>query len=198
MVVEVLKVDELPLVLKQLVVLGNVLHQDVVGQVDGSLNVAVVRPGHGSLDGLVGPCNQTLVPLNVVGNVSSGGRVPQGVLVENPEAFVDGLALLLDLGVDARQLLVQLMPVVQILRLSQSSCVWEGLSLVNSSADLQILLYLSFFQGVVFARAYVEHQLVPVKKIIHFISDNQNVLSVGSDLGANRVIGQSLFESVVI
>ena len=43
MSVEELEVDELPLLLEELVVLGNVLHQDVVGQVNRSLNVAVIR-----------------------------------------------------------------------------------------------------------------------------------------------------------
>ena len=45
MSVEKLEVDELPLLLEELVVLGNVLHQDVVGQVNRSLNVAVAQAG---------------------------------------------------------------------------------------------------------------------------------------------------------
>ena len=45
MSVEELEVDELPLLLEELVVLGNVLHQDVVGQVNRSLNVAVAQAG---------------------------------------------------------------------------------------------------------------------------------------------------------
>ena len=49
MSVEELEVDELPLLLEELVVLGNVLHQDVVGQVNRSLNVAVTQAGHNKI-----------------------------------------------------------------------------------------------------------------------------------------------------
>ena len=56
MSVEELEVDELPLLLEELVVLGNVLHQDVVGQVNRSLNVAVTRQVLVSLS-----CNQISV-----------------------------------------------------------------------------------------------------------------------------------------
>eukprot|EP00976_Prorocentrum_cordatum_P115962 1196091-Prorocentrum_minimum.AAC.4 len=75
-------------------VLGDVLHEDVVGEVDGALDVRVVAPGHGAVHALVRPRDERLVPLHVVRDVR--GAVPQRLLVEDAEALVDGVALVLE------------------------------------------------------------------------------------------------------
>ena len=79
-VVEVLEADELALLLKELVILGDILHDDVVSEIDGPLDIAVVRTGHGSVHRLVGAGNQRFVALNVMGDV--GTAVPQSLLIE--------------------------------------------------------------------------------------------------------------------
>ena len=106
------------------------------------------------------------VPFDVVGNVAAR-RMLERVLVEDAKALVDGLALLLNLGVDAGQLFVELVPVFKVaVCLPEALGVGTGQSLVHGPADFQVPSDLSLLQGVVFARTDVEHELVSARRII--------------------------------
>jgi hypothetical protein len=94
----VVKRNELPFLLKETIKLRGVLPQDVVGQVDRTLYVTVVRTRHCTVHGFVGTCYQALITLDVLGDV--GRAMLQGLLVEDSETLVDGFALVKDVTVD--------------------------------------------------------------------------------------------------
>ena len=106
----VLEADELSLLLEEVVVLGHVLHQNVVGEVDGALHVRVIAPRHRAVDGRVRARDERAVALNVLSDV--GRAVPEGLLVEDPEALVDRARLVLNLDMDGRELRMQFRPVL--------------------------------------------------------------------------------------
>ena len=76
-------------------------------------------------------------------------RVPQGVLVEDPKALVDGFALFLDLCVDAPHFLVELGPVAGVLRLLLEGGHRTSLTSIDSPAHFQVTVDLSLVESVV-------------------------------------------------
>mmetsp|Transcript_13317 Transcript_13317/g.41552 ORF Transcript_13317/g.41552 Transcript_13317/m.41552 type:complete len:219 (+) Transcript_13317:424-1080(+) len=188
---EVLEADELALLLEQLVVLGHVLHEDVVGQVDGALRVAVVRAWHRAVHRLVGARNQGLVSLDVLRDV--GLAMPQRLLIEDSEALVDRPALLLNLRVDRRELLVQLLPVGRVGGGGHRGGR-AGLPAVDGAAELVVALQRGLGEAVAHVGADVEDQLVAVQEVVHLVDEHQDASAVRPHLLADLVVGECLLE----
>ena len=190
---EVLEADKLALLLEELVVLGDVFHQDVVRQVDGALDVGVVRARHRAVDRLVRPRDERLVALDVERRVGRG--VAQRLLVEDAEALVDRAALLLDLLVDGPKLVVQLLPVARVGGGTHRRG-GVGLSAVDCPAHLVVRLERRLGERVALVGADVEDELVAVEEVVHLVDDHQDALAVRLHLVADLVVRERLLELV--
>mmetsp|Transcript_29887 Transcript_29887/g.89384 ORF Transcript_29887/g.89384 Transcript_29887/m.89384 type:complete len:214 (-) Transcript_29887:4350-4991(-) len=193
MLASVLVANELPLLLEQLVIFGDILHQYHKRQIDGALGVRVVRTGHSPIDRFVRPSNKRSVSLHIVRNVASG--MSKRLLVEDSKRFVDRLARILNLGMDRDVFLVKMSPILWMTGGVQQ-LVRPRATVVHRAADLEVALESRSVKIVVRVARKVEDELVSIQKVVNFISHHQHRLAVIPHLVTDTVIGERLLEEV--
>mmetsp|Transcript_5403 Transcript_5403/g.12541 ORF Transcript_5403/g.12541 Transcript_5403/m.12541 type:complete len:207 (-) Transcript_5403:1321-1941(-) len=173
--------------------LGHVLLQYVVGEVERALDVRVVRAGHSAVNTLVGPRDKRLVTRHVLRGV--GGAVPERLGVEDAETLVDTLALLLHLQVDRAKLAVQLAPILRVGRAAHL-LLRAGQAVVGGAAEGVVTIERRFGEGVGLVGAHVEDELIALEEVVYLIQHQQHALAHRPHLVADGVVCEGLLERV--